>query len=310
MPPREEQQNGRLRLDLFDAYGEALVERVDVFLQHQTLQERLVVRNQGASRPFTVTKLRAAPLGLYKLLIDPPSYLPVSAFVNIPASGVAERALPFAIDRNKILRVDFPQWSDLDQAQDLLTRSRDVTGFAGLHGSDLYAALDDTRRAGLLNILAKSRRTPVTGGGTVLAGIQELRELRGDRFFALVTHELREQVKNSVLEGLFHEVNGSLHRPPDGFSPAGSYKTFDRYGNLQVTFFASPSAWMADIDIDDAAGLEHVFQVARNALTGRPTHPYDIHQILLRHQEIDSGFRLVVHENTTRGKRAAAGQKG
>jgi hypothetical protein len=63
---------------------------------------------------------------------------------------------------------------------------------------------------------------------------------------------------------------------------------------------------VADIDIDDAAGLEHVFQVVRNALSGRPTHPYDIHEILLAYQEIDPGYNLVVSE--TKPKAAAAGR--
>jgi hypothetical protein len=49
-----------------------------------------------------------------------------------------------------------------------------------------------------------------------------------------------------------------------------------------------------DIDIDDAGGILHVFQVLRNAVTGRPTHPYDIHEILLAHQGIDPGYQLLV----------------
>jgi hypothetical protein len=51
---------------------------------------------------------------------------------------------------------------------------------------------------------------------------------------------------------------------------------------------------VADIDIDDAAGLEHLFQVVRNALTGRPTSPFDIHEILVQHQMLDPGYRFVV----------------
>ena len=51
---------------------------------------------------------------------------------------------------------------------------------------------------------------------------------------------------------------------------------------------------VADIDIDDAAGLEHLFQVVRNAITGRPTHPFNIHEILVFHQKIDPGYRFVV----------------
>ena len=51
---------------------------------------------------------------------------------------------------------------------------------------------------------------------------------------------------------------------------------------------------MADIDIDDANGVEHLFQVLRNAITGRPTHPYEIHELLVSYQKLDPGYTLVV----------------
>jgi hypothetical protein len=92
---------------------------------------------------------------------------------------------------------------------------------------------------------------------------------------------------------LFRSVNGALHEPPDGFAPAGSFKTHDAFGNLQLTFFRKAADWQAEVDIDDAAGLPHVFQVMRNHLTGDPTHPYNIHQILMAHQHLDPGYRLL-----------------
>jgi hypothetical protein len=91
-------------------------------------------------------------------------------------------------------------------------------------------------------------------------------------------------------------VDASLHQPPDRFRLVDSYKTVpDKYGNLQVTFFASvatPLTFRADIDVDDAAGIEHVFQVLGHWITGEGTHPYDIHEILLAHQGLDPGYRL------------------
>jgi hypothetical protein len=65
---------------------------------------------------------------------------------------------------------------------------------------------------------------------------------------------------------------------------------------------------MADIDIDDAAGVEHVFQVVRNSITGKPTHPYYIHDILLRHQEIDPGYKFLFHKPAS-ARPASAAQK-
>jgi hypothetical protein len=121
-----------------------------------------------------------------------------------------------------------------------------------------------------------------------------LNEIRGDRFFCDVPQELRSETKNSVAEGLFHKVSGSLHKPPPGFVDAESFKTSDKYGNLQLTFFTNGEAFKADIDIDDAGGLEHVFQVLRNKLSGNPTHPYNIHEILVGHQHLDPGYTFVL----------------
>lgn len=302
-------RNGRLRLDLYDAYGDPLNERIDVYLQHQTLSERLAVRGVSASKAIVVKGLMCSPQGLYRVYIDPPSYLPVSVFVNIrEGNKPVDLPLPFVVDIEKVVDVKFPDWSDIAYAHDLLNVSNNVMAFPNVSGEALYGALDPLRRAGLLNILAKSRRTPLAAGGVVLDGVRELKELRGDRFYAVVTQELREQVKNSLLSGLFREVDGSLHRPPDGYSPAGSFKTLDRYGNLQLTFFASADKWMADIDIDDAAGVEHVFQVVRNAITGLPTHPYHIHDILVHHQEIDPGYRFILHEQI-QSRTAAGGRR-
>jgi hypothetical protein len=287
---------GKLRLDLLDVHGDPLAERVDVYLRHQTLSETKVARGVPASKRVVITGLLGSPQGLYRVEIDPPSYLPVSYFINIQAAGFTDRTIFFAVDPRKVVWVDFPEYEALPSGAALLARSRAVLGYEGKAGPQLYEALDDIRRAGLLNILAKCGRTRLTDGATVLDQLLELRELRGDRFFCAVPKTLRESVKNSVREGLFDAVSGLLHRPPDGFQEAGSFKTPDGYGNLQLTFFSNGTDWLADIDIDDAGGLEHAFQVLRNAVTGRPTHPYDIHQILIRHQELDPGYRLMLQE--------------
>jgi len=50
-----------------------------------------------------------------------------------------------------------------------------------------------------------------------------------------------------------------------------------------------------DMDIDDAGGFDHVFQVIGNVFSGG-THPYNIHQILIASQELDPLYQLVIHE--------------
>ena len=287
-------ENARLQLELRDVYGKFLGEKVDIILRHQVLSE-VKKASPNVTSKVEITGLHGAPQGLYRMEIDPPSYQYVSQFVNMKASGITSRSITFPIDPGKVKKVNFPTFAKLaDGLRTLLENSDRVLSFEGKTGTELYTSLDDIRRAGLLNIAVKTGNTPLSNGRTVLSYIQKLSEIRGDRFFCVVPKDLREETKNSVAEGLFRNVDGSLHHPPSGFSSAGSFKTPDHYGNLQLTFFMKGDECVADIDIDDAGGLEHVFQVLRNKISGNPTHPYNIHQILVGHQHLDPGYTFVV----------------
>ncbi len=288
-------QPPKLRLRLRDVFGDPIRESVTIQFFHQQLSEQKILKGVDASKTIEITGLRGAPNGLYRFFIDPPSYLPVSQFLNVPASGSPLIEIPFPVDPDKVTGVKFPAFNKLPaDVRGLLERSTAVLSFEGKSGKELYDDLDNLRKAGLLNIAAKAAVTPLVDETTVLPFIGEISELRGDRFFARVPKSLREEVKNSAAAGLFDSVSGLLHHPPEGFSSAGSFKTPDTFGNLQLSFFMKSDECRADIDIDDAQGLGHVFQVLRNALTGRPTHPYDIHQILFAHQKIDAGYRFEV----------------
>jgi len=284
-----------LSLELKDVSGNPLKEKVDIVLRHQVLSQVVKV-SKNASTKIEIKGLNGAPQGLYRFEIDPPSYQYISQFINLKASGTTTLELTFPIDPAKVKKVNFPVFGNTEvEIQRVLENSEKVLGFEGTKGQALYEALDDIRRAGLLNITAKTRATLLTNGRTVLSYIQELREIRGDRFFAAVPKELREETKNSVADGLFHPADSSLHHPPAGFTDAKSFKTPDHYGNLQLTFFMNDAGdCVADIDIDDAAGIEHVFQVVRNKLSGNPTHPYNIHEILIGFQHNDPGYSFQI----------------
>jgi hypothetical protein len=202
------------------------------------------------------------------------------------------------VDSKKVVGVTFPTFPNLVRdLRDLLTNSTNVLGFPNLMGEPLYKELklDLVRCAGVLNIARKTLATRFVNDRSVLSYIKDVREVRGDRFFAIVDRELREETKNSLNTGLFHEASGVLHSLPPQFTdfiPDGSFKTDDHFGNLQLTFFKRGEEYVADIDIDDAAGLGHIFQVLRNHFTGKPTHPYNIHEILVHHQHLDPGYRF------------------
>jgi hypothetical protein len=304
IPEGRHGMTGQLRLEMVDVRGRRLAERVDIYLRNQTLTETRAARSVDASKRILIKGLRAGPDGLYRVDVDPPSYQPVSWFVRVEDRRTVEHRVVLPVDREKVIRVEFPEYRRLPHAHALLEASGNVLDFAGKQGRDLYEALDDVRRAGLLNIIAKAHVTRFRSDASVLSYLLELRELRGDRFYATVAKELRENAKQGVQERLFVPASDLLHRPPDGFARAGSFKTPEPFGNLQLSFFASEGAWVADVDIDDAAGLGHVFQVVRNAVTNQPTHPFDINQILIHRQALDPGYEFVLYEEAdiTAGK--------
>jgi hypothetical protein len=287
-------KTGKLQLNLVDVRGQAIKETVDVLLRHRTLSET----SKATLKPgkaAVITNLHARPQGIYQLFIDPPSYQPVNQFVEILSQGATVLDLVCAVDPKKVRDVQFPKFADLTpDAKRTLSASDAILGFEGKSGAKLLATLDPIRQAGFLNIIAKSEATVFGNGRSAASYFQNLMELRGDRFFVTVSQELREETKNSVQEGLFDPVSGRLHRLPDGFTEAGSFKTQDHYGNLQLTFCVRGDEWRADVDIDDAGGVEHVFQVLRNTLSGSPTHPYNIQQLLLHYQKLEPGYDLLV----------------
>jgi hypothetical protein len=292
--------DGKLTLQVRDVLGDSVTEPVDIFLKNQTLSDTPALRQQNLANGLVLSGLNVFPNGQYRLEIDALSYQTVSRFVSIPPDGNGAVAITLPINPSKVLSVKFPAYNTLqDDARALLERSSNVLSFVGMSGEVLYNSLDDLRKAGFLNLVAKANRTRFTtqpGAPSVLSFIQELSELRQDRFFARIPEELRSETINNGNGTLFHEVSEALHDPPAGFTRSRSFKTLDHFGNLQLSFFSSADGRFAvDMDIDDAQGFDHVFQVVGN-LFGGPTHPYNIHEILIATQELDPGYRLIIQE--------------
>lgn len=293
--------DGVLNLSVVDVYGDPLKEPVDVFLRNQTLSDDPAFRALKPAKVIAIQGLNQSPQGLYRLEVDAPSYLAVSQFVNIPSSGAARLVVAMPVNKDRVAGVTFPAFGTLDpDAQRLLTAST----VGGKSGGDLYDGFDDLRKAGFLNLVTKAGHTRLPGNQPVLSLLTQITEQRGDRLFALAAATLHSEVVTSVTDSLFHAVPDALHQPPDGFLPVDSYKTLDHYGNLQLTFSRNAALeWSVDMDIDDAQGFEHIFQVVHNGLTQQPTHPYNIHEILLEYQELDPGYRFQL---TSTGKASGA----
>jgi len=286
--------DGVLNLNVVNVFQENVTENVTVILKSQQLQENLFFQNQPAGDTIRLDGLMRTPQGRYLLEVDAPSYQPVAQFISIPAAGEMTIAVPVPVNPDRVTSMLRPKAGELqpDLRQFLQNSSLTIDGKKGL---DLYPVLPDILCAGLLNLVAKARHTLLSSGKPALAYLQDMVELHGDRLFAKVGPELDAECRRSKAAGILHPAPDALHHPDPNFVKAGSYKTFDHYGNLQLTLSTNPKTgeWMVDMDIDDAQGLEHIFQVVHNFVAG-PTHPYNIHEILIMKQKLDPKYSFNV----------------
>lgn len=279
-----------VQANLKDVHGRTIRDEVQFTFVNQnlrTLDRR--ARADFKGQPVTIPDIPAAPTGLFQVFITPTRYREKSLFLSVPAGtpGVIDET--FFVEPREVTPV-FPDYAALQSNQQWSAL------LAVLQKSQIdqqkYTALSDQQKAGLLNLYRKMQAQVVDGGQKVFDFVERLTEVKPARFLALVRSELLVLVR-AFHEG-FHPVPGALHDFPTGWTridPSGSFKTYDRAGNLQLTFAQNAQgAYLVDADIDDHQGVEHAFDVMKHKFTGRDTHPYDIHQILVFFQGIDPAY--------------------
>ena len=179
--------DGKLTLKVIDVYGEPVGEPVDVLLQNQTLSDTKNFRNLDVGKTVVIPGMNVFPNGRYRLEVDAMSYHSVSRFMNIPPDGNGEVTITLPVNPKKVIRAIFPDYRTLaPEARVLLEASSNVANFIGKSGEALYGSLDDLRKAGLLNLAAKSGRTRFLTNPdqprSVLSYMQELSEFEAIAF--------------------------------------------------------------------------------------------------------------------------------
>lgn len=239
---------------------------------------------------FTVSDIPChAGLGtLYTVRVLATGYKPYAFFQRIDAT---ERNLPseahvrLMVNPRKVAAIVPPRYAELpaafrrglEQAAMVALASEDAD-LVGRQGAELYEALGPLRQACLLNLVAKATH-PSTE--RLARFVRAPTVLRQDRCFAEVEPELHTLVCRSPR---FVSAPSLLHAPPPGFVRLDSFKSRDPHANIQVTFMRKAAAddlW-ADIDIDEADGLRHGFEVVRNAVVNGRTNPYLVRELLLK----------------------------
>jgi hypothetical protein len=289
----------RVTFDFRDARGNPVTGPVTLTGENYHLKS-LNFRLTLDAFPQTV-EMAAFPQGLWQVHAQPEYYRAKSFFVSVPA-GEERTVTEYFFLSSSRARPVFPaagrifgeaKWKAL---ADLLKGS----AVGGLSGEALYTHLtkkEPLKAAGLLNLHARARGVLLKDGQEVAAGFDKLIELRQERIYCAVAGDLHGEVKKAVKQKVFGPANGGLHDFPAGYrllKKDASFKTPEKAGNLQLTFAENDDEELiVDVDMDEAKGIEHAFEVLRHRFTGAKTHPYDIHQILAYfYPTVDPGYAL------------------
>ena len=288
-----------IKLILTDAAGNDLNDNVTIDLfSLQTSRQYQVTKR--VVRSVVVNGIDAAGAPTYRVMVTPANHRIVQFFVMLNESKAVEHKEKVPVDPAKVLSIKAPPFDALPpKAREILSAAQAPEFQNGpgnfLQSSSLYEALDrlPLLQACFLNIVAKSAGIVLQDGLTCLDHYLGLKRFNRDRLFISTTAALVEETAQS---NAFYAVSPALHVPLAGYHTVSSYKTFDHFGNLQLTFQRrgeSGGDYVADVDIDDARGIEHAFQVIRNTVSG-PTNPYDIHDILLQQNPpVRAGYDFV-----------------
>ncbi len=276
---------GRIRLNLRDAHGDLLTDTVRLEFRNLQLSSLNFDQTiQLAGNSLILNQVPAFPRGSWHLALIPQKYRFKQVFVEVPSNGLTTIDEPFFVNPEKVTPVfpsdkEFktdPRWKPLIQR---ITPA-------------LFSSLNNEEKAGLLNLYAKMRSD---SAANVFDFVEDIFLVKPARIFAQVRTESFDRVQQ--LTGQFNEASGLDHKFPRGWTrlpPPNSFKTPDPTGNLQLTFgINDEEATAVDADLDDHQGIQHAFDVIKHKLTGTDTHPYDIHEVLVRFQNIDPGYKLV-----------------
>ncbi len=225
---------------------------------------------------------------MYRVFAEAEHYRPYGFFQRIQEDRVntASDDVEFWVKPGDVKDIKAPAFGSLSARARKILNDADMMAvkdedqdLLNLKGEDLYRQRGPLRKACFLNLIAKAADDTTTGA--CVSHIGGVLVCRQDRFFARVSAGFPELLRQSPL---FKTAPDALHKPLPGFEVTGdSFKSRDAHANLQVTCMRGKKngALAADMDIDESAGIEHGFEVIRNATFHSRTNPFLIHEFLL-----------------------------
>jgi len=287
-------------VDFKDVYGKTITDDVEIKIYNmQLMSEKQIfeVKFQGA--PVTLSGVPAFPTGQAQMIITPTKYRFKQRFISVEAGVTNHITEYFFVDPDHANPhpIEFADLAGKSYGAEL-RRILDASHIdAGAWGQ-----LDKRNRATILNLSAKMSKETVKDGTPLITFVQSIDRTwldpkHRERIFAHVLSDLLPALRD--FPQVYFSVSGGMHKfPPGGWTPVpapDSFKTLrDSAGNIQLTFAINLAEdFLADIDLDDHKGLEHVADVLKHIFSGKDTDPYDIHQILQFFQQLDAEYRLL-----------------
>jgi hypothetical protein len=292
-----------VQVSLRDVHGRPIKDDVEIIFKNMqvgSLSQSFDLKLDGTQGPIVIPGVPAFPTGRAQVIIKPNKYRSKSFLIHV--IGGAQNAINeiFFVDSAKARPklMDFKDLASKPYGSELLR----ILKASGI-GQTAWDALDKRSRATILNLSAKMFRETTKDGRALISQVQNIDQ-------ELLTRKNRARIFSNTEAGLlpalrkfperFKGVSGVLHKFSGGFNPVGqdnSFKSRDDAGNIQLTFGTNADgAFLADIDLDDHAGLQHAADVLKHRFSGDDTDPYDIHEILIHFQShlgVDPGYDLL-----------------
>lgn len=227
---------------------------------------------------------------------------------NIPPTGRAE--FETKTSATYAIRVECDRFSTVQyQVQNpqgliiinLPVRPKDVTGFSWDEGITVPGVdlpeLEPLRRGTLLNTWAKMNAVKLDGM-SVASFVRDVQEVREDRILVEMSNRILLNIRRAIILKEVRRVSSAVgHEPPLEYANGDSVKTFDKFGNLQVSMLEPTKDFddplLADVDIDEEGGVRHALRVIKHHATGQKTDPIEVHG-LLSLQGIEPGWKPLV----------------
>ena len=289
-----------VEVDFKDVFGNTIRDKVEIKIyntQLQSLKDIYPAEFKGA--PVTLTQVPAFPTGHAQMIISPTKYRFKQRFINVQAGEKGKITEYFFVEPSKANPhpIEFADLAAKSYGEELLR----ILKASGI-GAAAWNKLNKRNRATILNLCAKMSKETTKNGAKLITFVESIDQTWLDnkhleRIYARVKKELLPALRNHPQ--VYFSVNGGMHHFPGGWTSVkepDSFKTLrDSAGNIQFTFAQKDNeeGHLADIDLDDHKGLDHIADVLKHKFSGKNTDPYDIHQTLVFAQQLDPEYRLL-----------------